>query len=42
MIAMVGTDGEKKNHPDPYLLTSVDVPGTMITQVQLKGENYEE
>ncbi|KAJ1399233.1 Retrotransposon gag domain [Sesbania bispinosa] len=35
------TDGTKKT-PSPYHLNSNDNPGNVITQVQLRGENYEE
>lgn len=35
------TDGAKKT-PSPYDLNSNDNPGNLITQVQLRGENYEE
>ena len=35
------TDGTKKT-PSPYDLNSNDNPGNLITQVQLRGENYEE
>jgi len=33
---------ETSKTPFKYDLTSNDNPGTIITQVQLKGENYEE
>lgn len=33
--------GCQKDFP-PYDLNSNDNPGSLITQVQLKGENYEE
>ena len=35
------SDGDKKT-VSPYLLTSSDNPGNIITQVQLKGDNYDE
>jgi len=34
-------DGAKKV-PSPYDLSASDHPGSVITQVQLRGENYEE
>ena len=32
----------QKRKPSPYDLNSNDNPGNIITQVQLKGENYDE
>jgi hypothetical protein len=37
-----GTSGSDKKTFSPYSLNSNDNPGNIITQVQLKGENYEE
>lgn len=34
-------DGAKRT-PSPYDLNANDNPGNVITQVQLRGENYEE
>ncbi|RVW23158.1 Retrovirus-related Pol polyprotein from transposon TNT 1-94 [Vitis vinifera] len=36
-----GSNSDRKM-PTPYALTSNDNPGNIITQVQLKGENYDE
>jgi hypothetical protein len=36
-------DGNSKRKIiSPYDITSLDIPGLLITQVQLKGENYDE
>lgn len=47
---MTGNDEKKVEEGDgmgkiiisPYYLSANDNPGTIITQVQLKGENYDE
>jgi transposase InsO family protein len=39
----IGDDGNSKRKTiSPYDITSLDNPGLLITQVQLKGENYDE
>lgn len=35
-------DQSQKKKPSPYDLHSNDNPGSLITQVQLRGENYDE
>ncbi|XP_071918878.1 uncharacterized protein [Coffea arabica] len=37
-----GNSGSDKKTSSPYALSPNDNPGNIITQVQLKGENYEE
>lgn len=49
-LEQLGSEEEKsvetpevvKKRPSPYDLNSSDNPGSIITQVQLRGENYEE
>ncbi|XP_058750910.1 uncharacterized protein LOC131623932 [Vicia villosa] len=40
--SVTGDDQSQKKKPSPYDLTSNDNPGSVITQVQLRGENYDE
>lgn len=50
MASELGPDGKQsvvntevvKKTPSPYDLNSNDNPGSIITQVQLRGENYDE
>ena len=35
-------DGPSKSATSPYFLSANDNPGNIITQVQLKGDNYDE
>ena len=35
-------NGEGRKFVSPYILTANDNPGNIITQVQLKGDNYDE
>ena len=40
--SVTGDEQSQKKKPSPYDLTSNDNPGSVITQVQLRGENYDE
>ncbi|KAH9779087.1 retrovirus-related pol polyprotein from transposon RE1 [Citrus sinensis] len=39
---MLSDDGPSKSATSPYFLSANDNPGNIITQVQLKGDNYDE
>jgi hypothetical protein len=41
-VIVTGDDQSQKKKPSPYDLNSNDNPGSVITQVQLRGENYDE
>ncbi|MCI56293.1 receptor-like serine/threonine kinase, partial [Trifolium medium] len=41
-MIVAGDDQSQKKNPSPYDLNSNDNPGSVIMQVQLRGENYDE